>query len=192
MRAPWHAACFPVVTYEVLQALWFFVPAFLANMSPVLVRRRVVRLAVPIDGGRTFHGTRVFGDHKTWRGLLAGIVVGVLAYEAQRCAYGLGLGRGLALIDYAARPVLPGLLLGLGTGVGDAVKSFFKRRVGIAPGHSWPVFDQLDFMAGAYAFVALIYAPPLPATLAALPVVLAGGIVVSAIGFWLHLREAWI
>ena len=180
------------MTDGVLQVLWFFVPAFLANMSPVLVRRRFACLAVPIDGGRTFHGTRVFGGHKTWRGLLAGIVVGVLAYEAQRYAFGLGIGAGLALIDYAAHPILPGVLLGLGTGIGDAVKSFFKRRVGIAPGHSWPVFDQLDFMAGAYAFVAPVYAPPALATLAALPIVLAGGIIVSAIGFWLHLREAWI
>jgi CDP-2,3-bis-(O-geranylgeranyl)-sn-glycerol synthase len=152
------------VTYAVLQVLWFFVPAFLANMSPVLVQRRFGYLAVPIDGGRTFRGTRIFGDHKTWRGLLAGIVAGMLAYEAQRCAYGVGAE--LALIDYGANPILPGLLLGLGTGVGDAVKSFFKRPVGIAPGQSWPVFDQLDFMVGAYTFV--------------------------AIGFWLHLRETWI
>ncbi len=180
------------MTYAVLQVLWFFVPAFLANMSPVLVQRRFGYLAVPIDGGRTYRGTRIFGGHKTWRGLLAGIVVGILAYEAQRCAYGLGAGTGLALIDYTVHPILPGLLLGVGTGVGDAIKSFFKRRVGIAPGHSWPVFDQLDFMAGAYAFVAPVYVPPVLATLAALPLVLAGGIVVTAIGFWLNLREAWI
>ena len=180
------------MTHDVLQVLWFFVPAFLANMSPVLVRRRFACLAMPIDGGRTFRGARVFGDHKTWRGLLAGIVVGVLAYEAQRITYGAGIGTGFALVDYAAHPILPGMLLGLGTGVGDAVKSFFKRRVGIAPGHSWPVFDQLDFMAGAYVLVAPVYAPPMLPTLAALPIVLAGGIVVSALGFWLHLREAWI
>jgi hypothetical protein len=30
------------------------------------------------------------------------------------------------------------------------------------------------------------------ATLASLPIVLAGGIAVSALGYWLHLREAWI
>lgn len=180
------------MTRAVLQVLWFFVPAFLANMSPVLVQRRFAFLAVPIDGGRTWRGTRIFGDHKTWRGLLAGIVVGTLAYEAQRALFLLGVGTALALVDYAAYPVVPGVLLGLGTGLGDAVKSFFKRRVGIAPGHSWPVFDQLDFMAGAYAFVAIVYAPPMLATLAALPMVLAGGIIVSALGYLLHLREAWI
>jgi CDP-2,3-bis-(O-geranylgeranyl)-sn-glycerol synthase len=180
------------MTHEVLRVLWFFVPAFLANMSPVLVQRRLAFLAVPIDAGRTFRGVRIFGDHKTWRGLVSGVVAGTLGYEAQRLAYGAGVGTELALIDYAAHPIVPGLLLGLGTIVGDAVKSFFKRRAGIAPGASWPVFDQLDFMAGAYAFVAVVYAPPAWATLAALPLVLAGGVVVSAIGCWLHLREAWI
>ena len=175
-----------------LRVLWFFMPAFLANMAPVLVQRRLTWLAVPIDAGRTFRGVRILGDHKTWRGLVAGVVAGTLAYEAQRLAYRAGFATDLALIDYAAHPILPGLLLGFGTIVGDAVKSFFKRRVGIAPGASWPVFDQLDFMAGAYAFVAPVYAPPVWATLAALPIVLAGGIVVGAIGFLLHLREAWI
>jgi CDP-2,3-bis-(O-geranylgeranyl)-sn-glycerol synthase len=180
------------VTHAVLQTLWFFVPAYLANMTPVLVQHRFASLATPIDGGRTFRGQRILGAHKTWRGLLAGTVVGVAAYEAQRAAYLLGIGHGLALIDYTAHPVVPGLLLGLGTGVGDAVKSFFKRRVGIAPGHSWPVFDQLDFLAGAYAFVAPVYAPALLPMLAILPIVLVGTIAVTAIGFWLHLKEAWI
>ena len=32
---------------------------------------------------------------------------------------------------------------------GDAVKSFFKRRAGIAPGQRWIPADQLDFVTGA-------------------------------------------
>jgi hypothetical protein len=31
----------------------------------------------------------------------------------------------------------------------DSVKSFVKRRVGIAPGAPWIPFDQLDFVIGA-------------------------------------------
>jgi len=176
----------------VVQVLWLFVPAYLANMAPVLVRGHFEALARPIDGGRSFCGVRILGDHKTWRGLLAGVVVGVLVWEVQRGLWLAGVGVSLAPFDYGAHPVLPGFLLALGTGIGDAVKSFFKRRIGIPPGHSWLVFDQLDFMVGAYAFLAPVYTAPLMPTLAALPVVLAGGIVVSAIGYWLHLREAWI
>jgi CDP-2,3-bis-(O-geranylgeranyl)-sn-glycerol synthase len=181
-----------ITLQEWLQVLYFFVPAYLANMAPVLVQGRFVVLARPIDGGRTFRGRRILGDHKTWRGLLAGIVVGVLVYEAQRLAHAAGLLPSLALLDYGAHPVVPGLLLGVGTGVGDALKSFFKRRIDIAPGASWPVFDQLDFLAGAYLFVLPVCVPPPWPTLAALPVVLAGSIATTAVGYWLGLKEAWI
>jgi CDP-2,3-bis-(O-geranylgeranyl)-sn-glycerol synthase len=178
--------------HEVLRVLWFFVPAYLANMSPVLVQGWFQWLATPMDGGRSFGGRRILGDHKTWRGLLAGIVVGTATYEFQRLIHAAGLGAGLALIDYAEHPLLPGFLMGLGTGIGDAVKSFFKRRIDIAPGVSWPVFDQLDFFAGAYVFVSVVHVPPLIPTLACLPIVLVGSIAVIAIGWALGLKEAWI
>ncbi len=161
-------------------------------MSPVLVRRRFNALAIPIDGGRTLWGKRILGDHKTWRGLLAGIVAGALTFELQRFAYEAEFARRLALVDYSAHPLLPGLLMGLGAGVGDAVKSFFKRRIDIEPGASWPVFDQLDFFLGAYLFVSLVYAPPLLPALACLPIVLLGNIGLSAVGYWLGFKETWI
>jgi len=178
--------------YEVLQVLWLFLPAYVANMSPVFVQGWFDRLAIPIDGGRSFRGTRIFGDHKTWRGLLAGIVVGTAIYEIQRWIHAAGFLAGLALLDYADDPLLPGFLLGLGTGVGDAVKSFFKRRVGIPPGASWLGFDQLDFFAGAYLFVSIVHAPPLLAAIACLPIVFAGSVAVTAIGWAVGLKEAWI
>jgi CDP-2,3-bis-(O-geranylgeranyl)-sn-glycerol synthase len=178
--------------HEVFQVLWLFVPAYLANMSPVFVQGWFERLATPIDGGRCFRGTRIFGDHKTWRGLLAGIVVGTAAYECQRLLHGAGLLPGLALLDYADDPLLPGALLGLGTGVGDAVKSFFKRRVGIPPGGSWLGFDQLDFFVGAYLFVSIVHVPPLLPAIACLPIVLVGSVGVTAVGWALGLKEAWI
>jgi hypothetical protein len=130
---------------DLLAVLWFFVPAYLANMSPVLVKGRWKRLAVPIDGGRTWRGCRIPGDH------------------------------------YTALWFPVGFLQGLGTGVGDAVQSFCKRRIGIAPGHSWIGFDQLDFIVGAYSFVALVHLPPVTAWLLALPVVLVGGIAVTTV-----------
>jgi CDP-2,3-bis-(O-geranylgeranyl)-sn-glycerol synthase len=177
---------------DVVRVLWFFFPAYLANMSPVLVQGSFHRLATPMDGGRSFRGERILGDHKTWRGLIAGIVVGTVVYELQRLVHAAGLGANLALVDYARHPLLPGFLMGLGTGIGDALKSFFKRRIGIAPGASWPVFDQLDFFAGAYVFVSAVYVAPLVPTLACVPIVLAGSIVVTAIGWALGLKEAWI
>ena len=178
--------------HALVQVLYFFLPAYLANMSPVLVRGRLEVLAVPIDGGRTLRGKRILGDHKTWRGILAGVVAGMLAFEMQRFLYEAQVARQLALIDYSAHPLLPGLLMGLGASVGDAVKSFFKRRIDIAPGASWPVFDQLDFFFGAYSFVSLVYAPPLLVVLASLPVILLANLASNAVGYWLGFKETWI
>lgn len=181
-----------IAAHEVLAVLYFFLPAYVANMSPVLVHGHFESLAVPIDAGRTWRGKRILGDHKTWRGILSGVVAGVLVYELQRLAYAAGWLESSALLDYGAHPVMPGVLMGLGTGVGDAVKSFFKRRVGIAPGGSWLVFDQIDFFIGAYAFVTPVVIPPLAAAVACVPVVVAGSIAVTAIGYGLGLKEAWI
>jgi CDP-2,3-bis-(O-geranylgeranyl)-sn-glycerol synthase len=161
-------------------------------MSPVLVRGCFGALAMPIDQGRMLWGKRVLGDHKTWRGLLAGIVAGTVVFEMQRFAYEAEVVRDLALIDYSAHPLVPGLLMGVGAGLGDAVKSFFKRRMDIEPGASWPVFDQLDFFLGAYLFVSFVYAPPLLLTIASLPVILLGNIASNAVGYWLGFKETWI
>jgi CDP-2,3-bis-(O-geranylgeranyl)-sn-glycerol synthase len=177
---------------DLLAVLWFFVPAYLANMSPVLVKGHFERLAVPIDGGRTWRGRRIFGDHKTWRGIVAGVLTGIVVAGLQRLVHAAGWLDGLALVDYATLWFPVGFLQGLGTGVGDAAKSFCKRRIGIAPGHSWIGFDQLDFMVGAYAFVSLVYVPPLAAWLLALPIVLVGSIAVTATGWVLGLKESWI
>jgi CDP-2,3-bis-(O-geranylgeranyl)-sn-glycerol synthase len=176
----------------IAQVLYFFVPAYLANMSPVLVQRWFVALAKPIDAGLTWRGRRVLGDHKTWRGLLAGVVVAPAVLAGQRLVYEAGYLQGLALVDYTRVGLELGLLMGLGTGVGDAIKSFFKRQIGIAPGASWIGFDQLDFFVGAYAFVAVLHAPPLLPTLACLPIVFAGSLATTAIGAWLGLKESWL
>jgi hypothetical protein len=56
----------------------------------------------------------------------------------------------------------------------------------------WPVFDQLDFFAGAYLSLSVVYAAPPVPTLACLPAVLAGSVAVTAIGWALGLKEAWI
>src|SRR3989449_7738180 len=54
------------------QALWFFLPAFVANPMAV-----VFGGGTPIDFCRTLGDReRLFGDGKTWRGLVGGTVLG--------------------------------------------------------------------------------------------------------------------
>jgi CDP-2,3-bis-(O-geranylgeranyl)-sn-glycerol synthase len=178
--------------WNLLAVLYFFVPAYVANMAPVLAKGHVEWLAHPLDGGAEFRGRRVLGDHKTWRGLVAGILAGGGAFAVQRLVYEMGWLQSLALVDYGDASPWLGVLLGLGAIVGDALKSFAKRQMDIRPGDSWIVFDQLDFMAGAYLFAATVHAPPLASVLAILPVVFVGGVLTNSAGFRLGLKESWI
>ncbi|HET6399618.1 MAG TPA: CDP-archaeol synthase, partial [Candidatus Thermoplasmatota archaeon] len=62
---------------SILHALWLFLPAYVANMSPVFSAKLLPRWNAPMDGGRTSKdGKRVLGPGKTWRGLVGGIVAG--------------------------------------------------------------------------------------------------------------------
>lgn len=57
----------------ILQGLYVFLPAYMANMSPVFSAKLAPRWSAPIDGGRMHRdGKRVLGDGKTWRGLVGG------------------------------------------------------------------------------------------------------------------------
>jgi CDP-2,3-bis-(O-geranylgeranyl)-sn-glycerol synthase len=180
------------VTHDLLQALWFFVPAYLANMAPVLVQGHFAWLDRPLDGGRMLWGKRVLGAHKTWRGLVAGAVVGTAAFVGQQLVFEAGWMRELAPIDYGETPIALGLLLGVGAGVGDAFKSFWKRRVSIAPGGSWLPWDQLDFLVGAWVFAAPVYAPPVYLLIVCMPIVVVGSVLVTTVGYELGLKESWI
>jgi CDP-2,3-bis-(O-geranylgeranyl)-sn-glycerol synthase len=176
----------------VAKILWFFVPAYAADMSPILARELFPGLDAPLDGGLRFRGKRVLGSHKTWRGLAACVIAGSLAYAVQAAIHRGGFLGSLAVIDYDRYWVLPGVLMGLGTGVGDAVKSFFKRRARITPGATWLVFDQLDFFVGALVFVAPVYLPPLAPMPFVVPIVFLCEISATAVFYTLGLKESWI
>lgn len=139
----------------ILQAFYFALPMFFANMAPVIVQR-LPWLNTPIDGGLQWRGKPILGSHKTWRGLVAGICFAVAAVYAQRL---LSVSMPVALVDYHSSDIwLLGVYMGTGALFGDAVKSFFKRRRGKPSGSAWPPFDQLDFVVGAL-LLARLYTP---------------------------------
>lgn len=144
--------------------LWAFLPVGLSNMAPVIANNipLLKRFTQPIDGGKTFRGKRILGKNKTLRGLLSAVLMGLAVGLLQFFVYIL-LGwpeNGLAPINYdTAYVILLGGVLGLGAIFGDAVESFFKRQLGIAPGHNWFLFDQIDYLLGgiivSFAFFTL-------------------------------------
>ena len=175
-----------------VQILYSFVPAYAADVAPVLAKGILEPLAKPFDAGHTFRGRRIFGSHKTWRGLIVGVAAASAAYEIQAILYALGWLREFAQLDYARHPLLPGLLMGFGAIAGDAVKSFFKRQMDIPPGSSWLVFDQLDFFFGASLLLRIVQPFALVPWLAVLPIVFVCDVAVAAAAYWLGLKEAWI
>lgn len=131
----------------VMQVFWLFLPAGVANMAPVLFRWIPI-VDVPVDFGFSLHGERIFGQHKTYRGFVAGILSATAIVYFQKIVYPSA--SPFALLDYSQVNIwLLGFILGGGALFGDLIKSFFKRRFHIADGKSWVPFDQIDWIVGA-------------------------------------------
>ena len=151
---------------EVLSIFYFFLPAGMANMAPVIFRR-LPFLGSPVDFGKSLAGKRIAGDHKTWRGLVAGIAMAILFVFLQKWVYPIF--QECSLVDYSqVNAWLLGLALGGGAMLGDLIESTIKRQVGIAPGKPWVPFDQLDWIAGALIASAAYVRPDLQTAIIAL------------------------
>ena len=179
---------------ELLAAIWLFLPAGLANMAPVLANNvpLLKRFTQPLDGGKTFRGKRIFGSHKTLRGLLAGILMGALVGLVQYGVYMIFSWPDdkLVPLDYGSLSIVGvAAALGFGAIAGDAIKSFFKRQVGIAPGHNWFFFDQVDYLVGSMLTSLLFFQLPLASYLFVLCIGLVLHPVVNVISWLLHLQD---
>jgi CDP-2,3-bis-(O-geranylgeranyl)-sn-glycerol synthase len=134
-------------------AIWFFLPAGAANVTPIFAAKipGLRKLNYPIDCYKTWRGIRLLGDHKTWRGLIVGVVAATLVLWLQQIlvAEAGWLHQLTRVIDYAGLPTLiVGPLFGLGALGGDAIESFLKRQRGVPPGQAWFPFDQTDYIIG--------------------------------------------
>jgi CDP-2,3-bis-(O-geranylgeranyl)-sn-glycerol synthase len=132
----------------VVVALWAMLPAYVPNNAAVMGGG-----GRPIDGGRTWNGSRLLGDGKTWRGTVVGTLAGTaVALVLNAIAPTVVAATGFSLPTFPA-PAL--LTLPFGAMVGDVVASFLKRRTGRSRGAAFPGVDQLDFVLGALVCTAL-------------------------------------
>ncbi len=128
----------------IYRSLIYILPAYIANASPTLLGG-----GKPVDLGKRFiDGRRIFGDHKTIRGLVAGIVLGTLVGPLLYI---------LELENNLYNSFIRALLLSIGTHIGDLTGSFIKRRLGLKPGTSAPILDQLGFLIFALLLTTPIY-----------------------------------
>ena len=130
-----------------------------------------VPLKVPLDGGRTFRGKRLFGDNKTVRGLMVIIPATGLSFLCiglLRTAFPPWFSAGIWPSSppvYAAA----GLLAGFGFMAGELPNSFLKRQCGIAPGGKprrlpWRILtavtDRVDSVLGVLVMLSLLLPVP--------------------------------
>lgn len=141
---------------EILFIFWLFLPSGLANIAPVLAAKSPIlkKFSYPLDCYAKLHGKRVFGPHKTIRGFIVGIITGIITVYLQIILYkNVPFIKSFVPLDYThLDPILFGFLQSFGALTGDALKSFFKRQIGIPSGQSWFPFDQLDYTFGAVLF----------------------------------------
>ena len=174
---------------QILGLLYFMLPAYIANMAPVLGKGVLKQLAIPIDRGKKWKGKPIFGKNKTWRGIVLGTAAGALVFLAQKYIYACPTAKALSIIDYSTATLWIGVLLGLGAIMGDAVESFFKRRWGIKPGGNWFPFDQIDFTIGALLFASVYYFPGWGNAVIIVVLSMFGHIFFSHLGYYLNLKK---
>ena len=132
------------------------VPAVIAGSAHMAVVRLDLWpwLAHPLDGGRSWRGRRIFGDNKTWRGVISMILFSIVGCYALAAL--VAVDPALApynLLDFATYgPPFYGLLYGLGYSLFELPNSFLKRQREIRPGQKGTLtnvlLDQADSVFG--------------------------------------------
>lgn len=138
----------------VLESLYFFLPAYVANMSPQIASwlNLFPSLNKPID---SYIKPGLLGKNKTVRGFLSGVIVALLFGILQFLGMNIDFFNSISILDYSNIWIAlsSSFLLGFGALFGDSVKSFFKRMRNIKSGQPWIGADQMDYVIGGLIFV---------------------------------------
>ena len=172
--------------FQLIQAaLLIYLPAMVANMAPVFADTYKVLLWLnkPVDFGLSFGGVRLLGSHKTFRGYIAGTVMGgvtavILFFLVHVAPY-----------ESFVHACVFGCVTGFAALLGDSVKSFFKRRFSIPSGSRWIPFDQIDFVVGATLGAMLFVRVPIIVATCAIVSVGFASYIVSSVGVALHMKK---
>jgi hypothetical protein len=175
------------------QALYLFAPLLLAAaLSGVVLRWNLVPwLRRPIDGGQSWRNRRLFGDNKSWRGVVVAVFGSVVAVVIQKHVVGAWAAP-IAVIEYRdLNAVAFGAAIGAGAMLGELPNSFVKRRLGIPPGGNrggafgvvfW-AWDQVDLLTGAWPSIWPWVHPSLSLVLASVVFAFAFHPLVALIGY---------
>lgn len=178
----------------IVSALYLFLPAYVANMAPVVATKVNIfpRLNIPLDGSNKDTAHPLFGVNKTYRGFVVAILASIGVAFLQLLVRRNGAGKLFTAFPYTYENfLLWGLVLGVGALTGDLVKSYLKRRLGIAPGQRWLPWDQLDMVIGGIVFGFLLYRFSWQQVLVLLIVSPLLILIVNWVSYWLKIKKAW-
>ncbi len=158
----------------VINALYFFIPAYIANFFAGFGSGKPLDFNISMPDGR-----RVFGEGVTIKGFLIGIVAGTISPVIINIFQGSALTNNIFL----------GFLLSSGALIGDAVGSFIKRRMGMEQGESAPLLDQLDFVFGGLFMASFVDFISIDLIIVLMLVTPLGHLTVNFVGFQLKMKE---
>ena len=177
-------------SFFLLKCFYLMLPAYFANMAPVLFKKINI-FSYPVDFSKSFNKKPILGKNKTFRGLVFGIIFAISISYFQFLLYKFEFFKNISLLDYQDW-LLFGFVMGSGALVGDLVKSFFKRRLGLKPGAKFVPFDQTDFVVGSLIFIMPIVDITLNIFLTSLILSFILHIIVNHVAYYLKIRnEKW-
>jgi hypothetical protein len=153
----------------------------------------------PIDRGRKFRGKRIFGDNKTYRGVVVVSLGTAIGFGLQSLLlHRIASVRGVELFDYAFfKSMALGLTIGVAAMLSELPNSFIKRQFEIAPGTAakgWKavifyVYDQIDFLLGAWLVLAVVVPVTVGRVLLSAVLLLVAHQLMSSAGYALGMRR---
>lgn len=172
--------------------LYFILPAYFSNGSGL-----VFGGGTPVDFGKSdSKGNRWIGDGVTWRGFIAGTIIGMLTgtiqgFFAPTILSNFGQYIITPIITSIPNGIVIGFLLGFGALLGDAIGSFLKRRLGIGRGKPAPILDQLDFIIVALILVSFAVKLDLLTIAIAIILTLVIHLATNTGAYLLGLKDVW-
>jgi len=156
-------------------------------------------LCRPIDRGRKFRGKRIFGDNKTYRGVVVVSLGTAIGFGLQSLLlHRIASVRSIELFDYAFfKSLAVGLAVGVAAMLSELPNSFIKRRFEIAPGTTakgWKrlifyIYDQIDFLLGSWLVLAIVVPATVGRALFSAVLLLVAHQLMSTAGYALGMRK---
>src|SRR5262245_18438491 len=186
---------------EFLALAYLFIPllAGLALRGYCIKYAALAFLCRPVDHGRSFRGERIFGDNKTYRGVVVVSLGTMIGFGLPSLVIHRSASiRSIELFDYAFfKSVAVGLAVGVAAMLSELPNSFIKRRFEIAPGSvakGWKraifyIYDQIDFLLGAWLVLAIVVPVTIGRVLFSAGLLLVAHQLMSSAGYALGMRK---